>query len=159
KSAEEAMLLADRLRFLVSRVPFLLRLQARLGASEILSDAFDRMKGVEQSFSKASAEARPLIRDLSALTQQSREAVHEAREVIAELSPIVERLPPPGELRQTIGAADQLGNTTLLLLDRTEAVLGRVETLSHQGAAGEAALGAAEKHLDQIMRKASLYLI
>jgi hypothetical protein len=43
QSADQALLLAERAMFLTHRLPFLLRLQARLAAREILSDAVDRL--------------------------------------------------------------------------------------------------------------------
>jgi hypothetical protein len=45
QTANQAMLLSDRALFLVHRLPFLWRLQARLGAREMLSDAMTRLSG------------------------------------------------------------------------------------------------------------------
>jgi hypothetical protein len=43
QSADQALLLAERAMFLTHRFPFLLRLQARVAAREILSDTLDRL--------------------------------------------------------------------------------------------------------------------
>ena len=45
RTANQAMLLSDRCLFLVHRLPSLWRLQARLGAREVLSDAFTQLSG------------------------------------------------------------------------------------------------------------------
>lgn len=46
-SADQALLVSERAFFLVHRMPFLIRLQARLGVQETLSDSFARAGDVE----------------------------------------------------------------------------------------------------------------
>jgi hypothetical protein len=45
RTANQAMILSERAMFLVHRLPFLWRLQARLGAREVLADALDQLSG------------------------------------------------------------------------------------------------------------------
>ena len=45
RTANQAMILSERALFLVHRLPFLWRLQARLGAREILADAITQLSG------------------------------------------------------------------------------------------------------------------
>jgi hypothetical protein len=46
QAADQALLLAERGKFLVCRLPFLMRLQVRLAAREIVSDAVSRLEAV-----------------------------------------------------------------------------------------------------------------
>src|SRR5262249_31263113 len=48
KAVDDALLLADRAMFLAQREPFLLRMQARLGFSEILSDSLEDLHVLDQ---------------------------------------------------------------------------------------------------------------
>jgi hypothetical protein len=49
QAADQALLLAERGRFLVHRMPFLMRLQVRLAAREIVSDTVSRLRAVAAS--------------------------------------------------------------------------------------------------------------
>ncbi len=63
-SADQGLLLANRALFLGQRLPFLLRLQARLGSQEILADSL-RQLGQAGGLIEG---AGPLVQDLSLLT-------------------------------------------------------------------------------------------
>src|SRR5262249_7246549 len=62
QAADQALLLAERARFLVHRMPFLIRLQTRLAAREILSDTVSHLRTVVAS----AVPGAPLVRKLFA---------------------------------------------------------------------------------------------
>jgi hypothetical protein len=63
RAASQALLLSERVLFLVNRMPSLWRLQARLGAREMLSDAVTQLSvGPEAPMAKLTGQARGLMR-------------------------------------------------------------------------------------------------
>jgi hypothetical protein len=68
QSADTALLVADRMRFMLNRVPAVLRLQVRLGASEVTSDALARVRETTRS-AKSSGGARALL-DIDAVMRR-----------------------------------------------------------------------------------------
>ena len=63
RAANQALLLSERVLFLVNRMPSLWRLQARLGAREMLGDAVTRLSdGPQAPVAKLAGEARHLLR-------------------------------------------------------------------------------------------------
>jgi hypothetical protein len=156
RSADEALLVAERMRFLASRLPYLLRLQARAGAADVTGDLVARLKESEAQLSKLE-EVRPLIGDLTKLSQETRKAIEEARSTLAELQPILERLPKREQFGATLGTAERVGDKSLQVLDRLSHVLEQTDALLPKDAARTAAT--METQLDHLMRKAALYLV
>jgi hypothetical protein len=160
QAADQAVLAADRMRFLASRLPFLLRLQTRLGVSEVTSDSLGRLDELGRRLEAGTATARPLVREMSMLTQQSKQMAQETRALLTELDPILHRLPPPNELQKTLGAVERLEDKTVVLLDKTREVLVRLDAvLPEHPASAEATLTVADGHVDRLMRRGTLYLI
>lgn len=63
KTANQALLLSERGLFLFHRLPFLWRLQARLGAREMLNDAVAQLtEGAQSPIAKVTRQARQLTR-------------------------------------------------------------------------------------------------
>jgi hypothetical protein len=63
RAANQALLLSERVLFLVNRMPFLWRLQVRLGAREVLGDAVAQLtEGPEAPLALARGRARQLVR-------------------------------------------------------------------------------------------------
>lgn len=63
RAASQALLLSERVLFLVNRMPSLWRLQARLGAREMLSDAVTQLSvGPEAPMARLTGQARSLLR-------------------------------------------------------------------------------------------------
>ncbi len=63
RAANQALLLSERVLFLVNRMPSLWRLQARLGAREMLSDAVTELsEGPEAPIARLTGRARHLLR-------------------------------------------------------------------------------------------------
>jgi hypothetical protein len=75
QAADQALLLAERARFLVVRMPFLVRLQFRLAAREIVSDTLSHLTSVAASVAK-DVPGVPLVRGL--FTRRRRSHGHKA---------------------------------------------------------------------------------
>lgn len=156
KSADEAVLVAERLRFLASRLPYVLRLQARLGATDVTSDLVVRLKESELELSKLD-QLRPLVGDLTKLSEEARRAVQEARATLVELQPFLERFPKREQVTPTLESAERIGDKSLQVLDRLSHVLEQTDALLPKDAARTAAT--VETQVDHLMRKAALYLV
>jgi hypothetical protein len=70
QAADKALVLAERARFFVHRMPFLVRLQARVAAREIVSDAICHLRTAIASFA-GHVPGAPFIRRLRARRQHS----------------------------------------------------------------------------------------
>ena len=156
QSADEAVLVAERMRFLASRLPYVLRLQARLGASDVTSDLVARLEESELKLSKLD-ELRPLVGDVAKLSQETRLAIQEARATLVELEPLLERIPHRDQLGAALGSAERIGDKSLQVLDRLSHVLEQTDALLPKDAGRTAAN--VETQLDRLMRKAALYLV
>jgi hypothetical protein len=63
RTANQALLLSERVMFLVNRIPFLWRLQVRLGAREVLRDAVAQLsEGPEAPVTRLTGQARHFMR-------------------------------------------------------------------------------------------------
>jgi hypothetical protein len=63
RAANQALLLSERVLFLVNRMPSLWRLQARLGARELMSDALKELsQGPEAPIARLTGRARHVFR-------------------------------------------------------------------------------------------------
>jgi hypothetical protein len=156
KTADEAVLVAERMRFLASRLPYVLRLQARLGASDVTSDLVARLKETELELAKLE-QVRPLVGDLTKLSEETRRAVQEARATLTELQPFLERLPRHEQLGTTLSSAERIGDKSLQVLDRLSHVLEQTDALLPKDAARTAAT--VETQVEHLMRKGALYLV
>jgi hypothetical protein len=75
--------------FVGQRLPFLLRLQARIGVAEIMSDSLERL----DESARLAGQAGPLARDLAMLTVQLNELVSQAGPLMAEFRRLFPRDP------------------------------------------------------------------
>jgi hypothetical protein len=89
QAADEALLLGERGMFLVHRLPFLLRLQARLGAQEVTSDALAQLQNGEW-LNEQVGHLRPMLRDLVHITETSEVALDKAQDLVTTLKPTLE---------------------------------------------------------------------
>ncbi|HVJ21712.1 MAG TPA: hypothetical protein VM686_40185, partial [Polyangiaceae bacterium] len=119
QAADQALLLSDRAMFLATRMPFLVRLQARLGAQEIVADSLDRATELQGALAKVPETATPVIHDLTALSSQSLAAVRETHAAIDAFKPL---LGEPGALRETIDSTRKLAETSLELAREVHAI-------------------------------------
>ncbi|HEY8945407.1 MAG TPA: hypothetical protein VIM73_14150 [Polyangiaceae bacterium] len=152
QAADRALLLGERAMFLAHRMPFLLRLQTRLGAQEVLSDSVQNLGtqigGWEQALDYAE-QSRPLVQDLSQLTHDSLGAAREARLALEALEPLLRALPPVGELKETL-------ETSHRLADKSLAMLRELRALAPEDP--ERALTRLEARADRWMRRLMLHL-
>lgn len=87
QTADQAMLLAERGMFLLHRMPFVLRLQARLGVQESLDDAFGALVEGE-AFLEDLQGTRPLLHDVLLLSDKARSLVQETEKLARTLEPL-----------------------------------------------------------------------
>lgn len=150
QSADQALLLAERAIFLAHRLPFLLRMQARLGAQEIMADSLASLGQAEVLIDKAS-ELRPLVRDATALADSSGTAAKEARKLVDTLRPMLEaqggREDTGARIDHLLSAANRLADKSLLLLDD-------VQALAPEGESPIAVMG---RGADGLMRRGVTY--
>ena len=151
-AADDALLLAQRALFLAHRMPFLIRLQARLGASEIVGDTVHYFEGLEEA-KQAMPEVRALMQELMILTKESKETAVEAQAALRVLSPILQGLPPQEQLQKTLGSASQLTERTGTLLERLRAMIP-----TNGAKVGESA-SAIMARADRFVLRCTIYLI
>jgi hypothetical protein len=118
QTADRALLRMEQGTFLLQRVPFLLRAHVRLGAHELVGDAFAVAHELE-SLIEDSAELRPILADASALLAQAELSAREGRELSEHVGPSLERamdLLERGELDEALVLADRVSERTLTIL-------------------------------------------
>lgn len=121
-AADEAVLLGQRAMFVAHRMPFLIRLQARLGASEVVSDSLDRI-GEMKSLAETMPEAQTLLADLKTLVRDSKTTVVEAQSALRALEPVLAEIPPQEQLQETIRAATRVTEKADVLLGNVRALI------------------------------------
>lgn len=92
ESADQAVLLGNRSIFLANRMPFLLRLQAKVGSREILADAAVQLESAEGILAQAE-ELRPVVQDLSTMSKHAAVAAREATRLAEAARPLVAERP------------------------------------------------------------------
>jgi hypothetical protein len=108
KSADEAVLLAERAMFLTQRMPFLLRFHARLGVQELIKEGLLAVEGTDVL--KNVKELEPLISDSTTLAAQADQAAKDSRELLETLRPLLQARTEGEELRaeKLVGSANRL---------------------------------------------------
>lgn len=156
-AADRALLLGDRAMFLTNRMPFLIRVQARLGAQEMMDDALVRMNDVDALLDRTH-ELEPVVNDLATLAGRAESAAREARELVAALDPLVTYATQPST---EPGASGESGlshalRTSDRLLDKATTLLDRSEKLA---AGAERPLQLARDQADRMVRRWIGYLV
>lgn len=145
-AADDAVLLGQRALFIAHRVPFLLRMQARLAASEIVTDSVHRLDEARHLADRV-PELRPLIDDASALARDSRGTALEVQSALHALEPVLARVPPLHEIQKSIGQVNELTVNASSLVGQLRDVIPGVE-----GAA------TVTRQAERLLRRAALYL-
>jgi hypothetical protein len=148
QAADQALLFAERGMFLAHRLPFVLRLQARVGAQEVMTDSLGRFSDVEQLLRQAGV-GRDLLGDVARLLDGSRTAAQEARLTLDALAPLVAALPPTDELRAALSSGNDLAEKALTLLREARALAPDDP---------ERTLVMLEAHADRMLRRVVLWL-
>lgn len=133
-SADEALLLGERGLYLLQRMPFLLRLQARLGSREIIDDITDEFDKLNR--------AGPIISQSRMLAQEAGFVAKEAKDLVLALHPLI--LPKKGLLPQYLASTERI-------VEKTHSILLDLKTLAP---AGDPTLA-----VDRLLQKIVLYLL
>ena len=119
--ADQAVLLGERALFVVHHMPFLARLQARVGVQETISDIV--RLGNLQALLRQAPKLRPVLEQSVTLANQSADAAREAQAVATAFKPYLEWLSaprdgsgPPVPLQKTLESANELSDTSLALV-------------------------------------------
>jgi hypothetical protein len=150
EAADAAVLLGERAIFMTHRLPFVLRLQARVGTGEIIGDTARDFSGVSGTLDRL-AELRPMVQDMSAMAKQSTAAAEETRRLIESLRPLLKEngLNDPSG---TTGLPRQLEQANALA-DKSLKLTTELSSLTSQGDRD------VSRQLDRWMRRSLLYLL
>jgi hypothetical protein len=148
-AADQAVLLGERGLFLATRMPFLLRLQARLGAREILGDA-ERSVGELDALATSLQGLGPIMRELPALVASSTEEVRESRQLVEELRPLLPTAEDMSRLQRALDTSNKLVSNSVTLLSEMRAT-------TTQG--GQGPIERISKRVDSTLTRGLWYII
>ena len=153
--ADQALLMGERAFFVAHRLPFLIRLQARLGVQETISDSLTRFDDVKAMIGDV-PEVRPILADLMDLTSSAGAAAHEGRMLMAATDPQLQRLTQADGrelvlgMNSTLESANRLADRSLLLIREMR---GSVPSDP------ERSIAALEARVDTVLRRWVIYLV
>lgn len=170
RAADDALLLGERALFVAHRMPFLVRMQARVGAQDIFNDTLLGLENV-QALVEDVPELRPFLQELASLVTESRGAAHEGRLLVAAATPLLDRLVGPGgaaspglpDAGESSFGASQEGRPTDAL-SRLERITERTHLMMHEARKAlpddpEAVATLVERRTDRLVRRFALYLL
>jgi hypothetical protein len=143
QSADEAVLLAERAMFLVHRMPFLLRFQARLGLLQLIQDGLAAL-GAEGMLAHAK-DLQPLLGDVSTLAATADEAAKDGRALLDSLRPLLALGRDGEELR-----VERLVASATHLVEETRAELGELGGLERVLSSADRLTGRASALLEGV---------
>lgn len=149
QAADQALLVAERGLFLAHRMPFLMRLQARLGSREILSDTLGRVGTPAELMSQMQG-FEPMVQQLPALAENSGRAAHEARLLVQNVQPLIPSAAAAEKITDTINRTNALTVNTRQMLQELNALVP---------ADPNATVATAKRGVDETLRKGLLYLV
>ena len=151
---DQALLISERAFFAAHRLPFLLRLQARVGVQETVTDTLSRAE-VEGLMAQVPA-LRPMLSELMELTDRAGTTAHEARMLMAAVDPTLAHVTAPENRELITGMAGTLDSANRL----TESSLRLVrEMRGSLPSDPEQTLGALEQRADSVLRRWIVYLL
>jgi hypothetical protein len=89
-AADQALLLSERLIFLGTRMPFVVRWQTRVAADELIDEGLASLGQVDATLEHAKV-LGPLIADVSTLVASSNVALGDVRELVDSIRPLLEK--------------------------------------------------------------------
>jgi hypothetical protein len=128
RTADQAVLLGERFMFLAPRIPFIVRLHARLGTLELLGDSAAKLAQLEPVLQRVHelepmlADASALVGRLTTLAQTASETAGAAQQLTSAAAPLVQTIenlvagPHDPRTLNVLHASDRLvGKTSRLL--------------------------------------------
>lgn len=127
QSADQALLMGERALFLAHRLPFLVRLQARIGVQETIGDSMTQL-GQLEALAAHAPEIQPVLHELTVLTGNATLAAREAHALLQAGGPYLELLShngaQPGDttgargknLAEMLGKLDRISERSVTLL-------------------------------------------
>jgi len=163
QTADQALLLTERAMFLAHRMPFLVRLQARLGVQETLDDSLSKLDDV-QGLMTTVPQLAPILRDAALLSTSAEAAAREGRLFFGDVEPLLQSLKI---IRTEPGAVDRPATIDLVevqrLLDSSNRLAERsgyvVQELRGLTASQKGLMTAANSPVDQMVRRWLTYLV
>lgn len=148
QAADQALLIAERGMFLAHRMPFLIRLQARLGSREIVSDTLAKVGSPAELMSQLQG-FEPMVQQLPTLVQQSGQTAHEARLLVSDVQPLIPSTEGAEKIIETIARTNELTLNTRQMLQEVKALLPSDP---------KGAVATAKRGFDDTLMKGLLYL-
>jgi hypothetical protein len=152
-AADQALLLSERLLFLATRMPFVVRWQARVGADEVMDEGFASLGEVDATLDHA----KPLLADASTLVARSGEAIKDCRGLVDSIRPLLEKkegedlrveqlltkanhlvdethvlVKDVGNVERTLSTAERVTDKSATLLEGTRALLPQSEVATER---------------------------
>jgi hypothetical protein len=160
QSADQALLIAERAMFITQRMPFLIRVHARLALQEGLHDSLDRLSGMEELMAQVPA-TQPMLKDLVAVSNNAASAARETRLLVESSEPYLAYL--VGDERQGVRGTDEEDAHSLRdALVRLEAISERALALVREVRASvpqdpQATMVVVEQRIEGMARRIALY--
>ncbi len=151
---DQALLISERAFFAAHRMPFLIRLQARLGVQETVTDTLSRAE-VEGLMAQVPA-LRPMLSELIELTDRAGTTAQEARMLMAAVDPALQRVTAPDNrelitgMAGTLDSANRLAERSLYLVREMRGSLPSDP---------EQTLSSLEQRADAALRRWIVYLL
>jgi hypothetical protein len=159
RAADQAVLLAERFRFVATRAPFLLRVQARLGASEIMADGIQRLEEGAKGLPNQPG-ITPMLRDVSGLMKEGQVTASQTKETLTALQATLDRLPPPDQMQALLSSTSTLTEKNIAMLERAQRVLGQLDELMPKDPQTTAStITSVERRLDRVTKRGLAYLV
>jgi hypothetical protein len=148
RAADQALLIAERAMFLAHRMPFVVRLQARLGSREIVSDTLATVGSPAQLFAQVQS-LEPLTDKLLPIVDHSTHAAREARLLVRDVEPLIPSPKGVEKLDQTIDKANDLTKSARDMIQELRALGPENPT---------AAMATMKRGVDDTLRRVLIYL-
>jgi hypothetical protein len=155
-AADQGILLGERGLYIAHRMPFLLRLQARLGVSEVMTDSLRRMNELP-NVKGAMPEVEALARQASALIKDSKEMYVQAQTMLGALGQVLDHMPPQGEIQRTLGVASEFTEQMRTMLEQVRAIIPKDATKTRDTASVLMARG--DEAASVVMARADHYVM
>lgn len=116
KAVDQVTLVGNRALFLAQHMPFILRLHARLGSEEILSDTISSLQGAPERMEETIHTTTPLVHNMITLAREMDTLVKDIKEIMPD------KKGPRGRFNQTLTQINSI-------LDKGSVFVGEVQEL------------------------------